>query len=47
MKESVHFPLKSGAKEFKGEGSNPRTTSSDRKGEGNVFGVDRTDEQGT
>ena len=43
MKESVDFPLKSGAK---GENSNPKP-SSDRKGESNMFGMDRTDELGT
>jgi hypothetical protein len=48
MKESVGFPLKSGAKELlcKGESSNPKP-SSDRKGESNMFGMDRTDELGT
>ena len=43
MKESADFPLKSGAK---GDSSNPKP-SSDRKGESNMFGMDRTDELGT
>ena len=43
MKESADFPLKSGAKV---ESSNPKP-SSDRKGESNMFGMDRTDELGT